>query len=417
MKHFSTETYQMKRSILRYTEKISDGMKKDQRKFVGEMIYGILASGTCILSKIADVLMEAIQKKNTVERLSRKLLEREVEATERNYLQMVRETIDSTGAVFVDDSEVIKPYGKEFEALGIVRDGSAVVPKLEHGYHVTEVVGLTRESGQPISLYSHIHSSREKEFISVNNITFEALRRSFKIAPDVTYVFDRGYDMNDLFGFMHREKKKFIVRITEKRKLFWKGKWYKSTALRDSHKGKLKTNVMFNGIPTDCYISCLNVQITQSRRPLRLILVYGLHETPMMLVTNRTIQSKDDAIRVVRTYFSRWRIEEYFRFKKQHFGFENFRVRSLSAINTLNRFLTYAIGFLSMMSSKRDTSALKQAILRHAHPQREKVAFVLYRLGLGVIRVLGHAYTGIRDWFHIGRPAFRQLEFNLEFFS
>ena len=60
-----------------------------------------------------------------------------------------------------------------------------------------------------------------------------------------------------------------------------------------------------------------------------MVLVYGIGETPMMLATNKGIKSKEDAIGIVRNYMSRWRIEEYFRFKKQQFGFEGFRVRSL----------------------------------------------------------------------------------------
>ena len=132
----------------------------------------------------------------------------------------------------------------------------------------------------------------------------------------------------------------------------------------------------------------------------------------MMLATNWSIQGKEDAIRVVRMYFSRWRIEEYFRFKKQHFHFEDFRVRSLTAMNALNHFLGYAIDFLALLSQKRDDSALKAGILRKANPQREHVSFVMYRFGLGVFRLLACAHTGIRDWFHIGRPKYRQLEMN-----
>ena len=47
----------------------------------------------------------------------------------------------------------------------------------------------------------------------------------------------------------------------------------------------------------------------------------------MMLATNKEMKSKEDVIKVARTYFSRWKIEEYFRRKKQMFQFENFRVR------------------------------------------------------------------------------------------
>lgn len=44
---------------------------------------------------------------------------------------------------------------------------------------------------------------------------------------------------------MYKHKQNFIIRLTEKRKLFWKGKWFKSTTLRDSRKGKIKTTLTF----------------------------------------------------------------------------------------------------------------------------------------------------------------------------
>lgn len=58
-----------------------------------------------------------------------------------------------------------------------------------------------------------------------------------------------------------------------------------------------------------------------------------------MLLTNRNIKSKEDIIKVVRLYFSRWKIEEYFRAKKQEFGFENIRLRTLKEIKNI---LSYA---------------------------------------------------------------------------
>ena len=53
----------------------------------------------------------------------------------------------------VDDSDVIKPHGQAFESLGKVRDGSSKDNKMEKGYHVTEIVGLTAKQ-QPVSLFS-----------------------------------------------------------------------------------------------------------------------------------------------------------------------------------------------------------------------------------------------------------------------
>ena len=372
MRHSTTDTYDMKRSIERYSEKICKNAGAVESRFCREMVYGILHSGNCILSKIADALKEPIKKINVIDRLSRNMRMEHSPIIRENYRREMKKLLMEDGPVFVDDSGVIKPYGKSFESLGIVRDGSSPTKKLEKGYHVTEVTALTKRHKHPVSLYSHLHSSTEPDYVSANEETYKALRVAFEAQPNATYVFDRGYDMNALFSFMYQQQKTFIVRLTEKRKLLHKGKWYKSTTLRDSHKGKLKTNVIFNGVARDCYVSCINVQITESRRPLKLVLIYGLHETPMMLATNRVIKGKDDVIRVVRAYFLWWRIEEFFRFKKNHFMFEDFRVRSLVAINTLNHMITYAIGFLAVMSEKHDTSALRQAILSRACALKER---------------------------------------------
>lgn len=143
------------------------------------------------------------------------------------------------------------------------------------------------------------------------------------------------------------------------------------------------------------------------------MLVYGLSASPMMLLTNRPVNSKEDALRLVRMVFMRWRIEEYFRFKKQHLGFEDLRVRTLKAMNNLNQFLSLAIGLLCMLAEKRETNKLRAAVMQEANGQRQEsgIAFLLYRIGLGVARILALARTGIRAWFHIGRPKYQQLSF------
>ena len=371
MRHSTTDTYQLKREILGFSNRLSHGSFKDQKKFAADMIYGILGSGSCVLSRIADTLHEGILKKNTIERLARNLTKDMDPGINENYLSVMQGITKKNPPIFVDDSEVIKPYGKAFESLGLVRDGSDPDHAIQKGYHVTEITTISGKRKQPFSLFSHIHSSHEKDYVSANAITYTALEKTMAHFPDSTYVFDRGYDMNDLFKFMYKHEGNFIVRLTEKRNIFFKGKWYKATTLRDSRKGKLKGHVMFDGKETECWFTCINAQITQGRRNMRLVLVYGLSDTPMMLVTNLPITSKEDVQSVVRTYFMRWRIEEYFRFKKNQFDFEGFRIRSLKAMNSLNHYLSYAIGLLCLLAEKKSGSVLRMAIACAANSLRE----------------------------------------------
>ncbi len=129
----------------------------------------------------------------------------------------------------------------------------------------------------------------------------------------------------------------------------------------------------------------------------------------MMLATNKQLRSKEDVIKVAKLYFSRWRIEEYFRCKKQTFRFEDFRVRKLAAINALNFYITLCMAFLAHFSIKAETNALKTAVIHTANPLMEKVAFCYYRLAKGILGILSYAKEGIRLWFRTKRPKYRQL--------
>jgi hypothetical protein len=398
MNNFTIETYSAKREILTYADKISAGMGKPDVKFVADMVYGMCASGSVILSDISDSLKESAGKANTVERLARHLMAGLPKGIHKNYLKAISGDIPDNPVVLLDNSDIIKPTGKKFESMGRVRDGSATGLRIENGYWVCEACALSK-SNQPVSLYSRVYSQAEDGFVSENAYTFRAIdAASAAVKGTATFVCDRGYDSNKMFEYFYAKDQYFIIRLTENRKLFFKGKWYKAPVLAKSRKGKFKTALKFRSGEKECYVSVSNVQITQSRRPLRLVLAYGLGETPMMLATNRPVKGKDDAIGICRMYLSRWRIEEYFRFKKQHFGFEGFRVRKLKSINALNMLLTYAIPIFNRIMSKMPTNTLRAAVYRRSQGLKENILFHYYRIAKGVAAILAHAKTGIRDW-------------------
>lgn len=414
----TTNVYKTKREIVNFSKDLSRNSGQVETKFLTQTIYGMLKSGSIILKDIAAALGEPIRIKNTIDRLSQNLNRPLSPEIQSNYIQKVMSCLGNHPVILVDDSDIIKPHGVKFEALGKVRDGSSKNNKIEKGYLVTEIVGLTAKKKQPISLFSHIHSSTEKDYKSTNEVLFQGLRQVISnLKTRATFVFDRGYDMNKLFNFMCQQQQDFIVRITENRKLFWKGKWYKSATLRDSRKGKIKTILTFSvdgkQQKETVYISHLNIKVTANKNPIRLVLVYGLGRTPMMLATNKAIQGKDDAIKIVRTYMSRWRIEEYFRFKKQHFGFEGFRVRSLQSINNINQLLTYSMGLLGLLAESLNTSKLPHELIANANALRKNIQFFYYQLAEGILATLAHAKKGVQGWFQIRNNHPRQLVLKL----
>ena len=411
MTYSTSNTYTLKREILTFSNKISRHLSKPDIKFTADMTYGMLASGSCLLTDIVDQLHETSKKVNSVERLTRHLNKGTPVKALNSYLSVIRKWIPGEPVIHIDDSDIVKPDGYKFESLGIVRDGSKSTDTkniYEKGYHVTEACVLTK-SNHPVSIFSEIHSSKEKSFTSTNDITFSAMERGAAMFGKATFVMDRGYDDNKMFLKLDELKQDYVIRRTAKRKLFFHGKWVPATQLRNQRKGKIKTPLMYKGKRHDAYLSHVKVQITASRKDIYLVLVYGITEHPMMLATNKEIKSKEDVIKVAKTYFSRWRIEEYFRCKKQMFQFENFRVRKLSAINALNFYITLCMAFLTHISMKSETNALKVSIIQKADPIKEKVHFCYYRLAKGISGILSYAKEGVRLWFRAKRPVYRQL--------
>ena len=138
---FTSNTYQMKREILSFSNKISRNLPKPERKFIDDMNYGILASGSCLLTDIVDQLHEPSRKINIVDRLSRHLAKGIPKDALKAYLTQVKKWCPDQPVIHIDDSDVVKPDGYKFESLGWVRDGSKSTTTksvYKKGYHVTE---------------------------------------------------------------------------------------------------------------------------------------------------------------------------------------------------------------------------------------------------------------------------------------
>ena len=415
MSNSTTDVYQMKREIITFCNKLSVNLGRVKTKFLSDTIYGMIASESVILSNIADALKEPIGKINTVDRLSRQLSSGIIPEVHGSYFKAIESMIPDNPVILVDDTDIVKPYGKKFDSLGTVKDGSATKASFEKGYRCTEMTLLSNADSQPISLFSHIHSSHEKDYKSANAVTYKGIDLCVKgLGGKATFVFDRGYDANAMFLRLDEAEQDYVIRLTSKRKLFYKGKWLSAPTLCASRKGKFKTTVLFRGEKKDCYVSHINTRITASKKAVSLVLVYGLGETPMMLATNKRLKGKEDVVSILRTYMSRWRIEEYFRFKKQHFGFEGYRVRSLKSMNALNMLLSYAIAFLAVVQKKKPSSGVKRKVFENAGALREKVLFFYYRIAKGIAAILACAKEGIKSWFKALRTNSPQLSMRLD---
>ena len=120
MNNYTMEVYEMKREILNFSKKISEGLNKRERKFVFDMQYGLSKSKSCLISEISRALNEDIKLKNTIERLCDNLQELSKEnarVIKKNYLNKIKDYFPEEPICIFDDSDIAKRYGKKFEDI------------------------------------------------------------------------------------------------------------------------------------------------------------------------------------------------------------------------------------------------------------------------------------------------------------
>jgi hypothetical protein len=146
------------------------------------------------------------------------------------------------------------------------------------------------------------------------------------------------------------------------------------------------------------------------KKELTLVVIHGFDEIPMMLISS--LKTSDDRLpRVItKVYLMRWRIEEYYRFKKQQFGFEDFRVQSLTSIRALNSMLTVLIGLIGTFSEKQDKSVFVMEIIECSKRIYGKFKFIYYALGDGIFNILNKTREGITAFLYPAKyPPSQQL--------
>lgn len=421
MNNFTTNTYEMKREILNFSKKVSEGVNKATTKFVMDMQYGLVKGGSCLISNIARSLDENIKLNYTIDRLCDNLsnmYQEEKEIIWNNYLNEVSKNIDKENAIVLfDDSDINKEYSKKLEDLDRVIDGSSQDKKIVNGYHVCEATVLSMNNKQPMSIYSKIYSCKSKNFVSKNTYTLESIKAAeIMIGEKFIGVFDRGYDDNKIFKYMSNNKHEFVVRLDDERILLFKGKKRSVGEVAKTRKGKISYKALFDDSEEyELMLSYTKATLPANKEEYTLVIVYGLSEkSPMKLLTNINIKDKADVIKVVRLYLSRWRIEEHFRGKKQEYDFENMRVRTLESMNTLNMMLTIHLGHIAILADKIDKKLLTIKILYASKSLKDKSIVWLSQIARGIKNILAYAHTGIRDWLEIEtREKFKQLELKL----
>ncbi len=402
MTNYTTLNSNLKRGILNFSEKISKKFSRPVMKFICNMIYGILASKSCLLSEIGRNLHESISIRKTVTRLSRNLNDFEDgEALFEEYLKAIKNRYNDKSILIIDGSDITKPASTKLEDLCEVRDGST--GEIGIGYHTIGAAVLS-DRKLPYGVYSRIYSSREKDFISEDNETlncFGFLSRHFSKSNIRTM--DRGYDCNKYYEYFIKNREKFIIRAKKNRNVIYKNKTVNILELAKRFKGKYKLEYKDkSGIKRNVKISIIPIKLCEFKnKELNLVAVYGFGKIPMMLITNLKSDDKRLCTAVCKVYLMRWRIEEYFKFKKQSFDFENLRVQSLKSIRNLDILLTIAIGYVAEISGKSENIRLRAEIIGVSKRLFGAPNFVYYAVADGIFEILKTVRSSIGRFFSL----------------
>lgn len=346
--------YEIKRDLTNFCTKISHGLKRPQQKFLHQMLYGILAGNKVHLSEIARSLKEDITLKKTIDRLSRNLYSfSDKQSVMQDYLSLVKQHVKEDYAVIViDNSDIAKPESRKLEALSEIRDGST--GEITQGYLTIEAAVLSETGKMPLPVYEKVFSATEKGFVSENYENLCCLKAlSGHFSPKCVRTLDRGFDANDYYRYFLKRGERFVIRAKKNRNVIYNGATCNIMEVASKYKGNYRMDFKDrSGKTLQCKMSCIPVRLCEfPSKELTLVAVYGFGAEPMLLLSNLKMQEKKRLCHIVaKVYLMRWRIEEYFKFKKQQFELEDLRVMSLQSIRNLNLFATLAAGYIGLTS-------------------------------------------------------------------
>ena len=393
--------YEIKRDFVNFSKKICKGLARPKCKFVTQILYGILAGNKVHLSEIARSLNETIPLNKTIWRLSRNLSAfEEKEAVMENYISMVKKQIDEDNAVIViDNSDITKPCSPKMEAISDVRDGST--GEIKKGYCTIEAAVLSEGKKMPLPVYEKVFSA-EEGFISETHENLCCLQSlSARFSKTCVRTLDRGFDGNEYYKYFLKNHESFVIRAKKNRNVIYNGKTQNIMDVANKYKGNYRMDFMDrHGKKMECKISYIPVRLCEfPARDLVLVAVYGFGAQPVLLLTNIKITEKKKLCLIAaKVYLMRWRIEEYFKFKKQQFELEDLRVMSLQSIRNLNLFATLATGYIGIIGSEKEGTIFMMELRECSKRIYDIPKFIFYALGYAIRRVLAGTRSGIKGF-------------------
>lgn len=342
----------MRAHLDHFSGSLSTGLCRPARRFIAEAVYGIAARQSVRLTEIGRALEEPIALAKTETRLSRNLGRPELgDHVAAAVLQEGADRIRERTLLILDVSDITKPYAEKMEYLARVRDGST--GQIADGYWLCQVVAVENEDTAIVPLMSTLYSQRAPDFVS-ENAELKAAMAAVSEACEGrgVWVVDRGGDRGEIYADLLAAGRSFIIRQKGDRHLLWGLRLIETARLAADCPLSHATRIVreHDGQEISCRLDygCRPVRLPERPdQPLWLVVVRGLGEAPMMLLTNLPMRRNREVLWwVVSAYLTRWRIEEAIRFVKQSYDLEDIRVLTYQRLRNM-AVLVNAVAFFT----------------------------------------------------------------------
>lgn len=364
---YSRVARKLREKIARFSGELSRGLPKTAERFVREMVYGIQASQSVVLTKTGRMLEGEISIKKIQERLGRQLMrERLGQAIQKNLLKMASSLIGRDTLLILDLTDIRKRYAQRMQYLGGVRDGSE--EEIGRGYWLLKVVATEVGGDSLVPLMGRLYSSEAPGHVSENEEMLDAMEMvAGAVKGRGIWVIDRGGDRRNLLEPMLERGYRFLIRLMGNRHLMLgKSKVLASDIAKDCPCPYRETVVKMEEGKEKVYhleFGFRHVRLPGRPEVLGLVVVKGFGQEPMMLLTTEPLRRSRKVLwRLTRAYLRRWAIEETIRFIKQSYDVEDVRVLGYRSLRNLMTLVLAASYFAAVVL---DTGAKLRVMAGH----------------------------------------------------
>jgi hypothetical protein len=387
--------------IGRFSGDLSNGLSKPAGRFVGEMVYGILASESVMLTDVSRRLEENIELRKTHGRLSRNLQRPELErCVGDNLLGMAAGRIDDDSLLIIDPSDISKTHAKKMEFIGMVRDGST--KQIAPGYWTLHIVGAKVGSSNIVPLHQRLWSSKAPGFESENAEILNAVDSVMKhVGHRGLWVMDRGGDRIKLFAPMLERGARFLFRLRGDRHVVYRGKnrLAISVALNCPCNHTKHITRIIDGEEKALALSFGVRKVRLPKRPeqLFMVVIRGFGKKPLMLLTSEEVNGSYKRLwPIIKAYLKRWAVEDTIRHIKTCYDLENVRILKYQGLQNLMPLVLAAVYFASCVLDQDARLRVMAGFVEKAAKRLFGIPdFKLYALADGLTSIFAR---------HPGRP-------------